>query len=344
MAISQADFEQELRTKPTETSADQNLYFTLDAQQFLRVGPRLEEQVRLLAHDPDDDLDDNELKNASHPPFWMNGRPDFGTFANAPTSFDSRDWQTPSKDQLDRGTCVAFAAVACLEALYKRAGKDLNLSEQYAYWLFMHNIGQGKTQCDDFVRTTLAARFLSLAGVCPTSPATTYKSVSEMIGRCGDEPEQTVKDSAAYGFGNYSILNRTAPAPAGLTGPSVANTDYLECILSQGHDIVLQLDVAWGRAIGKIHDVINDTTGQPSKPRGSHAMLLIGYVRNSHFVFKNSWFDAANGSQVSPGELLLSYTYVRQYARFGFVAFKTADFLTNFALALHRLKKKFWFF
>ena len=41
-------------------------------------------------------------------------------------------YQTPIRDQQDRGTCWAFAGVAGMEALYKRKyGVSLDLSEQY---------------------------------------------------------------------------------------------------------------------------------------------------------------------------------------------------------------------
>ncbi len=43
-------------------------------------------------------------------------------------------WQTLIKDQLGRDSCYAFAAIAALEAAYRRQfGYYLNLSEQYAY-------------------------------------------------------------------------------------------------------------------------------------------------------------------------------------------------------------------
>ncbi|MCS7219567.1 MAG: hypothetical protein NZ846_11485, partial [Thermus sp.] len=51
-----------------------------------------------------------------------------------PPLVDLRDHQTPIRNQGVRGTCAAFAAVAVLEAAYKRdRGMDLNLSEQYVH-------------------------------------------------------------------------------------------------------------------------------------------------------------------------------------------------------------------
>lgn len=45
-------------------------------------------------------------------------------------------WQTPIRDQGNRGTCYAFAVCAAMEAAYRRQhnlGADLDLSEQFAF-------------------------------------------------------------------------------------------------------------------------------------------------------------------------------------------------------------------
>src|SRR5260221_6169971 len=52
--------------------------------------------------------------------------------AQRPTEFSLGDDQTSIKDQLERGTCYVYAAVAALEAAYKRAGcGELDLSEEF---------------------------------------------------------------------------------------------------------------------------------------------------------------------------------------------------------------------
>jgi hypothetical protein len=49
-----------------------------------------------------------------------------------PTSVDLSQYQTPVKHQFGRGTCTNFAAVAAIEAQYKRQyGLTLDLSEQW---------------------------------------------------------------------------------------------------------------------------------------------------------------------------------------------------------------------
>src|SRR5262245_2073190 len=52
----------------------------------------------------------------------------------APASYSLAAWQTPIRDQMDRGTCGVFAATAAIEARYRRDyGLSLDLSEQYSH-------------------------------------------------------------------------------------------------------------------------------------------------------------------------------------------------------------------
>ena len=87
-----------------------------------------------------DHLDSDEQESEDQePPYW-------DSTANIPSCestsdlVDFRASQTPVKNQLDRGTCVCFASLAVIEAMLKRdTNKTIDLSEQYANWLFMKN-------------------------------------------------------------------------------------------------------------------------------------------------------------------------------------------------------------
>ncbi|MEK6625730.1 MAG: hypothetical protein AABY86_12215, partial [Bdellovibrionota bacterium] len=66
---------------------------------------------------------------------------------------------TPVKHQGERGTCNVFAATALMEYLIKREiGKEMDLSEAYAYWL-----GKTKAAESEYVRN-LYAKGDGLAG------------------------------------------------------------------------------------------------------------------------------------------------------------------------------------
>lgn len=134
--------------------------------------------------------------------------------------------QTSIKDQKDRGICVCFASLACLEAILKGNGNQVTLSEQYANWLFM--LMERRNQCDDGLRTTLAASYLSTYGVCldTNCPYEDSKTVNK---HCMHGPSVVKQQSATYGIGGFAIIGRI-----GLLGPSIANPDYLEALICNG--------------------------------------------------------------------------------------------------------------
>ena len=85
---------------------------------------------------------------------------------STPDVVDHRQNQTPIRDQIDRGTCVCFASLAGIESVLKRrSGNDVDLSEQYANWLFMAK--QGRNQCDEGTpHDKLPPATLRQSGVC----------------------------------------------------------------------------------------------------------------------------------------------------------------------------------
>ena len=259
-----------------------------------------------------DHLDDGERQEAAADhPYWNEslGRPDC---ESTPDAVDHRQHQTRVKNQLLRGTCVCFASLAGIEAVEKRrSGNDLDLSEQYANWLFMGN--QGRNLCADGLRTTLAARYLNAQGVC-VEHQLPYEDKAQVNLHCNAAPPVAARAAADYGIGTYAIIDRL-----GGRGPSIANPAYLECILANGQDIVFGTHVAWGRPDANgVHDVIIDAYGNPLRSRGGHAMLIVGYDRSAavpYFVCKNSWGDTKGVS----GYYYLSYDYLIEYAKYGYL-------------------------
>ena len=274
------------------------------------------EEVFILDPEEEDDHLDTLEQEASEEdnPFWDfdNNAPE--NAAALPDSVDHRPFQTSIKNQDFRGTCVCFASLANLEAILKRQqNKDYDLSEQYANWLYMRM--QSRNQCDDGLRTTLAARYLSQYGVCEESYAS-YETRSQVELHCNASPSNNAKNNAKYGIDSYTLIDRL-----GFNGPSIANPDYLEKLLYEGYDVTFGTHVAWGRPDSNgVYDVILDRFGNPLRSRGGHAMLIVGYNRVPetpipYFICKNSW-GAARGVS---GYYYLSYDYIRTYAKYGYI-------------------------
>lgn len=237
-----------------------------------------------------------------------------------PNKVDHRPQQTPVKDQGDRGTCVCFASLSCLEALFKRDKKKKILSEQYANWLFM--LQEGRNQCDDGLRATRAALHLSKFGVC-LEKESPYEDRATVFTHCMAAPPSKTQQKAIYGIGKFAIINRL-----GLFGPSIANPDYLEALLCKGYDIVFGMNVAWGRPDDGIHNVILDSYGNPKSSGGGHAMLMVGYDRTGpipYFIAKNSW-----GANVGhSGYYYFSYDYIRMYAKYGYIVYNIREDMSD---------------
>lgn len=283
-----------------------------------RVEIKSGDRVFLLEKGDDQDRLDSEERrqaNATHP-YW-NNTTNAPEKSGCPDQVDRRNYQTPIKDQDIRGTCVAHAALANLEAILKSQGLlDIDLSEQYAHWLFMRL--QGLDQCYDGIRTTLAARYLAQEGVCKEEDCI-YEDFKTVQTHCNSTPSLQAKRNAIYGIEQYALIDRI-----GFFGPSIANSDYLEAILCHGHDIVLGIYVAWGNPDEDgVYDVLLDRYGNPqaTDPDQGHAMLIVGYNRSAaipYFICKNSWgvTDGVNGYWY------LSYDYIRTYAKYGYITLK----------------------
>jgi len=311
--ITPEDFAASLTNKRFATPEELLAYFIEENQPYIEVEGRA---FRLQREDETDNLSPEEIEQAAEERLlWdeQNLRPQC---TSTPAVVDHRPDQTGVRDQEDRGTCVCFASLACLEAIFKRQGTILDLSGQYANWLFMQF--EGRDQCDDAMKTTDAASYLSQKGVCEEY-LYPYEDDATVNLHCAAQPPALVQKQARYGIGHYVIIDRP-----GLNGPSIANTAYLECLLSEGYDIVFGTHIAWGHPdTAGVLDLILDPYGNPLRSRGGHAMLLVGYDRSAplpYFIFKNSWGNTGVG-----GYYYLSYDYVRYYSKYGYVVLATRD-------------------
>lgn len=308
-------FKKRITEKKHATRKELSMYVYSEGKTNIKMDDSI---IPLDMEDENDNLDLLEsVRSISDNPFWNfeNSIPACNT---TPDIIDHRPNQTSIKNQLNRGTCVCFASLACLEAILKNEDDLIDLSEQYANWLYMRKLG--RNQCSDGLRTTQSALFLSQDGVCKEKYAP-YENRQTVSAHCNSIPGGAAAQSnAKYGIGSYSLIHRLSPLD-----PSISNPAYLECILANGYDIVFGTRVAWGLPDSNgVLDVILDTNDKPLASRGGHAMLLVGYNKTGpipYFIFKNSW----GTSQGNAGYYYLSYDYIIEYAKYGYIVHKVRD-------------------
>lgn len=235
-----------------------------------------------------------------------------------PVGVDHRSWQTPIKDQGSRGTCVAFASVAGLEWLYKKAySQTKDLSENHAYNMFMAKEGKSCATSQG-IATFNAATYLSAADgrICEESESAYVSTAGSSS--CATIPD-ACKNNVKYGF----VSTHTFYAPEyGGTGTEIAtNANFLETLVKLGFPVVMGVHVAgsdWsdGTAETGVVDVQITGNGNPAPSVGGHAMTLVGYAENlNYFIFKNSWGTGAGRA----GYFYLTYEYLQTYAKYGYV-------------------------
>lgn len=229
-----------------------------------------------------------------------------------PPIVDHRASQSPVKDQRSRGTCVAHATMALLEA-YGHIPDDL--SEQYTHYKF-NVFSQQQQNTNSGLKTTLAALFLSrsdgrtcLESDWPYIPD--QDTINSMVAAGTYNPPLAALNNQTYGIGAYKII-----IDQGLTGESIKNTRYLESLLYQGYNIVIGTWVSWDDEDNNgILDPVLDPNGNPIGI-GGHAMLVVGYNRNEqYFIVKNSW----NKTWGHDGYAYLHYDLIRSCFKYGFV-------------------------
>ena len=221
-----------------------------------------------------------------------------------PTIVDHRPQMTPIRDQGPRGTCVAHAANAALEA-FPSIPDDL--SEQYSYDLFMRK--ENREPCyDKGIKTTDSANYLADGTVVESKWAYTNS-----VPACNTTVPAAASSAPKYKIASYQLIE-----DGGIDGAaSIKNPRYLESALRAGRNIVLGTHVAWANpnADGILDVVINSGTGQPAASRGGHAMLICGYnAPKKYFIVKNSWGTGFGHA----GYAYLSYDYIRTYAKYGY--------------------------
>ena len=261
-----------------------------------------------------------------------------------PAQFTLAAFQTPIRDQERRGTCQTFAAVAAMEAAYRRLGfGSLDLSEQFASHLYrITRLHEAPPAAADTRENGLGMRGggsapgvfgrllryrIPLEGLAPYVGVSGYENPNEV----GDAPRIDPSDAAVLqsvyddwnlqdeptGYQIPTPLTHTPfPRPAliegayGITGyatvPTASRHDpaWYEQVLVGGREIALGFCFNGG---GSDEGGVW-RPGTDEESCGGHVVLLVGYDRSDPddpvFIAKNSWGGAAYQ--------LLDYAYVTE--------------------------------
>ena len=235
-----------------------------------------------------------------------------------PSKVDLTVHMTPIKDQGMRGTCVAHAAAACLEAELIKKGKakiKLDLSEQYLYWA-CKNIDGAPNGEGTFIEYAVEVLLNGVAkeklagGIC-----TEKESVYNPLPIAGNESQAPLAAAARNMFKSnkqYRALNYTRVKQNSIKA--------LKTALAAGQCVGLSVytyhfwtdDFAWREGVISLPIGI--------EPDGAHAVCLVGYRDfdashgDGYFIFKNSWNKTWGYGRPDPGYGSLPYRYVLKEA------------------------------
>jgi C1A family cysteine protease len=208
----------------------------------------------------------------------------------------------PIRDQANRGTCVAFASVACLE--YYRARfcgqPGLDLSEQYQFWDMVTATGQ----------RNLVSGFPLLRdrGVCREQTWPYYGNVIPPADDQGPAPAAAGAEAPAYTCRTVRQL------------PDPRSVPDIQQELSAGRVVGIGIPVynSWYQSgIVRQYGNINvPLPGEVPMPVG-HAIALVGYADDpdfaggGYFIVRNSWDSYwATLGVFGPGYGTIPYRYI----------------------------------
>lgn len=215
-------------------------------------------------------------------------------------SIDLFDNRWPVRDQMARGTCVAFALAACREShdLVISGNYALDLSEQFLYWATKQR-DPNRSNEGTFLR--FGAEALEHEGICEMNdwPYSGNLNLSNITHEApGVDPSPTAFSNA--GKWRYAARTRTAS--------NVGSTGNAQTVLSLLHQfqrpVAITLPVFYDPVTGQGNNwqtptafsygiVSNNPPG--ALPLKGHAVCVIGFVQDwteptgGYFIFRNSW-------------------------------------------------------
>ncbi len=211
----------------------------------------------------------------------------------------------PIRNQLDRGTCVAHAALSAYEHFLNVNGAYQDLSEQFLYWNC-----KGNDQIPNLPGTWLgvAVPLLQRDGCCLES---TWTYVPNQIP--GNEGQGPPPHNARIQALTYRIPNFRRLAPNSVTD--------IKSELANGRCVAFSIPVfnSWlgSQWVGYTGDITMPVPNEISV--GGHAMCFVGYedknnpgLGGGRFILRNSWGAnwAANSSYGVAGYGSIPYAYI----------------------------------
>jgi hypothetical protein len=226
-------------------------------------------------------------------------------------AYSLAEYQTPIRNQRDRGTCYAFASIAAEEAAYKRKyGLELDLSEHYAFqlgkvgelypdyatstvphesncsfWGFQGNSGflnvlqrsavPPESQAPYLSQTQLEAiRLSSGAGDLSDFNTVTQEQIDRFEFAEANVPT-AARSEASYRVASFAYL------------PDV-QIQTIENAIAADHEVVVDINVMW-----RFDQNQNAYVYDPTSAGGGHVTLVVGYDRTDQvFIVKNSWGES----------------------------------------------------
>jgi Papain family cysteine protease len=234
-----------------------------------------------------------------------------------PDSYSLAAWQTPIRNQGNRGTCYTFASIAAMEAMYRRTfGLSLDLSEHYAfqlnkigelyldymtnglphesntsYWGGQGNSGSLNIICRYAVPLESEAPYLMQEDL---ERLRVDLGLPRMAGANDAEQEMIFRTLPQETIDTFEFDDRNVPTAArsraiyqgtGYTPINFTISD-IENAIASNHEVVLDITTNWRRN----SDGVFQYEASPAEAAQGHTILIVGYDRRSNiFTFKNSW-------------------------------------------------------
>lgn len=209
----------------------------------------------------------------------------------------------PVRDQGNRGTCVAFTTMACLEYYNNVRGEKtgLDLSEQYMYWNMVTQTGQRNLQ---------SAYPLLSGGSCLEGTWPYFANELEDNDTQGPPPPFAAKEAPAYGC----VRSRQLPP---------RDVDPIKNALAKDRLVGIGIPVydSWfeSAVVRKYGNITVPLPGEVAQTIG-HAVTLVGYADDlefaggGYFIVRNSWgLNWATAGALGPGYGTIPYRYIQNF-------------------------------